>query len=61
MSQYPKTRINFQEIELAQAKGYSHPPTDNELETRRNNAHRTSWELRKLSTLNTEASHPLVK
>jgi len=27
----------------------------------RNNAHRKSWELREASTLNTEASHPLIK
>jgi hypothetical protein len=61
MSQYSKTRINFQKVELAQAKGYPHPPTNNELETRHENAHRTSWELCKLSTLNTEASHLLIK
>jgi hypothetical protein len=32
-----------------------------DIPTRRNNSHRTSWELRRLSGLNTKASHPLTK
>ena len=54
MSQYSKTRIDFQEVELAQAKGYAKPPTNSELETRRDNSHRKSWELRQLDTRNIE-------
>lgn len=50
MSQYSKTRIDFQEVELVQAKGYAKPPTNSELETRRDSAHRKSWELRQLDT-----------
>jgi hypothetical protein len=32
-----------------------------DLPTRRENSHRKSWELREVSTLNIEASHPLAR
>jgi hypothetical protein len=32
-----------------------------DIPTRHDNSHRKSWELRELSTLNTEASHPLTQ
>ena len=31
-----------------------------DIPTRRDNSHRTSWQTRQLSTLNTEASHPIT-
>ena len=56
MSQYSKSREAFLNIEHAKLTGNIPDVAIN-----RDNAHRKSWELRELSGLNTEASHPLVR
>ncbi len=56
MSQYSKSREAFLNHEHAKVTG-----NIPDVAIERDNAHRKSWELRELSTLNTEASHPLIK
>ena len=56
MSQHSPSRKAFLNLEHAKAN-------DNiaDVPINRGNGHRKSWELRELSTLNTEASHPLAR
>lgn len=56
MSQHSPSREAFLNLEHAKLTGNLPDVPIN-----RSNAHRTSWELRELSTLNTEASHPLAR
>ncbi len=56
MSQFSPSREAFLNLEYAKLTG--NLP---DVAIKRDNAHRTSWELRKLSTLNTEAAHPPVR
>lgn len=55
MSQHSKSRKAFLNLEYAKLTG--NLP---DVGIKRDTSHRKSWELRQLSTLNTEASHPLV-
>jgi hypothetical protein len=56
MSQYSPSREAFLNLEHAKLTGNLPDVPIN-----RTNAHHTSWELRPLATINTEASHPLIK
>lgn len=56
MSLYSQSRVAFLNLEHAKLTG-----DISDIAINRNNSHRTSWELRELSTLNTEASHPAIK
>jgi hypothetical protein len=56
MSQYSKSREAFLNLEHAKLTG-----NIPDVSIERNNSHRTSWQLRELSGLNTEASHPITK
>jgi len=55
MSQYSQSREAFLNTEYAKING--NLP---DVAIIRDNAHRKSWELRQISTLNTEATHPLI-
>lgn len=56
MSQHSPSREAFLNLEHAKLTG--NLP---DVAIVRNNSHRTAWELREASTLNIEASHPLIK
>jgi hypothetical protein len=55
MSQHSPSREAFLNIEHAKLTG--NLP---DVAIIRDNAHRKSWELRQVSSINTEASHPLI-
>ena len=55
MSQHSHSYKAFLNTEHAKVNG-----NIPDVELTRSNAHRNSWQLRQLSTLNTEASHPIA-
>jgi hypothetical protein len=56
MSQYSKSREAFLNLEHAKVTG-----NIPDVAIERDNAHRKSWELRDISTLNLEASYPIAR
>jgi hypothetical protein len=57
MSQHSPSREAFLNIEHAKLTGNIKIP---DVSINRDNAHRKSWELRQVSSINTEASPPLI-